>query len=135
MSNEIKIEDTERDEDMDGEIHHNPDCNTVPRDGTYECYRDGREQTLKVLFIFMVCHCGRKKSNPLPEFDHGQSITKAECIDIHLPDKGCSYERYPQYDDDDTSFRLRYPQYYDDTKFRFKCFCNCRDESVSYPGR
>lgn len=122
MSNEIEIEDTKRDKDMDGEIHHNRDCNTVRRNGTYIHDRDGREYTIKVLIIFMVCHCERKKSNPLPQFDLGQRIASGECIDNHLPDKGCYYKRYPQCDDDGTSFM-------------FKCFCHCRDEYVSLSGK
>lgn len=117
MSNQIEIEDTERDEDMDGEIHYRPDCTTVNRNGTYT---DEWNRTLNVRFIFMVCYCWTKSSNPLPIFDEGTPITRAECIDIHLPGRGCYYERYPKY-------------YDDNTKFRFKCFCYCRKEHLAHP--
>lgn len=119
MSNNIEIEDTERDEDMDGEIHDNPNCKTVDRDGTYTDYKDGRTRTLEVLFIFMDCRCKTKSSNPLFDFDKGISIARAECIDIHLPGRGCCYERYPKYGDKQ--------------KHRFKCFCYCRKEHFSHP--
>ena len=118
MSNEIKIEDIDRDVHMDEEIHDDKRCDTVERDGIYI---GGLQRTFEVLVIFMVCHCGKKSRNPLPNFDQGQWINVGESVDLHLPNKGCNYKRYPQYDGD---------RFY----ARFKCDCKCGHESLSHPG-
>jgi hypothetical protein len=122
MSNEIKIEDTVRDNHMDGEIHLDKRCEIQKRVGTYRENTGRLERTLKVLIYFMVCHCKNKKRNPLPDFDDGQCINLGESVDLHLGNKKCYYEKCTN--TDDTKFNVWY-----------KCFCNCRHPSLSHPGR
>jgi hypothetical protein len=119
MSNEIKIENTIRDYHMHEEIHNNERCHTEERDGLYIECTGRQERTLKVLVIFMVCHCGKKSRNPLLEFDRGQYIDLGESVDVHLPDKNCNYEPHSEYKDEKTAFW-------------FECRCYCRNERVSY---
>ena len=118
MSNEIKIENTVRDNHMLDEIHHHERCKTKQRNGIYTDQTGGLERTLEVLVIFMVCRCGKKSRNPFPEFLQGHSIHIGESVDVHLPDKNCNYIRHLQYEDHKQTFR-------------FECHCYCRNERVS----
>ena len=118
MSNEITIKDTERDDHMYGELHDGNSCGIEERYGNYRDNTGALERTLKVLVFFMVCRCKKKKRNPLPNFDNGQWITVGESLDFHLPNKGCNHKEYPQYNGT-----------------KFKCFCFCRHQPLSHPGR
>ena len=113
MSNELQIEEVELD-NMNGEIHSDSRCKTEKRKGIYH---ETLERSFDVLFIFMVCQCGKKSKNPLPIFDENQSISMGESVDVHLPDKGCYYISHHQADG----------------TFKFKRFCWCLP-SLSYPG-
>jgi hypothetical protein len=121
MSNEIKIEDIKRDDHMYEDTHYDKSCGIVRRNGFWRVNTGGLERTLEVLAFFMVCHCRTKSENLLPIFDAGQSVNVGVSIDVHLPNKKCSFEQYQQYDGRD---------YY-----VFKCDCKCRQPSFSYPGR
>ena len=114
MSNELRIEDIETD-NMDKEIHNNPQCHIEERDYTYQ---DSRKRTLKVCILFMVCKCNKKPTNPLIIFDKEEVIILGKCVDFHLHGRGCHYESYHQYGGN----------------FTFKRYCYCRPSS-SYQGR
>ena len=96
---------------MDGELHSDPRFHTEQREWTYQ-NRPGC--TLKLCIIFMACRCQKKSKNPLHIFDQDQLLIMGECVDPHLPNKDCYYQRFHQ--------------------AKFKCICNCRS-SLSYPGR
>ena len=93
MSNELQIENIEQD-NMDGEIHKHPQCDTESREWTYT---DGQGRTLNLCIIFMVCHCRKKSTNPLAIFEQNQSLNMGECVDPHLSGRNCSYKRYSHY--------------------------------------
>ena len=118
MSNEIKIEDTKRD-DMHNEIHYDTRCRTENRVGTYSEKAGEMERTLAVEFIFMVCYCGKKKRNPLDLFDNKYRIEMGESVDVHLPDRYCNYYRLPGY------------MHGKNVLYQFECRCFCRNERVS----
>ena len=121
MSNEIRIEDTKRDDDMYEDKHYDENCDIVKRDAIYIVKTWGLERTLEVLTFFMVCNCRTNSKNLLPKFNDGKSVEVGKSIDIHLPNKRCSYEKRLQYNG---------AEYY-----VFKCDCKCRHQSFSYPGR
>jgi hypothetical protein len=118
MSNEIKIEDIERDDHMYEEKHHDKKCHIEEHAGTYTDRAGELRRTLKVQGFVMVCNCYKQLRNPLLE---GQPIMLGESVDLHLHNKRCSYKRYPICDG-----HIWY--------YVFKCYCYCRP-SLSYPGR
>ena len=123
MSNELQIEDFERD-NMDGEIHTDKSCHIEPR--SYK-YKDASGHTRKLCIIFMVCKCGTKSSNPLLDFDLTKSLISGECVDPHLPDKGCHYTFHKLCEPSNTRKKKGVEPPPPD-KFRCKCLCYCRHE-------
>ena len=103
---------------MDGEIHKDATCCTQSRDWKY---KDRLGRKLDLCIIFMVCHCGRKEGNPFATFEQDQSLDMGECVDPHLHDKGCYYNRLPIFSTE--TGRLT---------FKFECVCYCRKESRQY---
>ena len=98
MSNEIKIEKTERDYHMYEETHYDSSCAIVEKVGTYINNTRGLVRTLEVQIFFMVCNCRKNSRNQLPRFLQGHwiNVGKGESVDPHLPNKECSYKQYHQ---------------------------------------
>ena len=115
MSIELQLENFGRD-NMDGEIHSDQSCHT---ETTIYKYTDALGNDRKLLFIFMVCNCGKKPANPHLNFDPKKLIISGDGMDTHLPDKDCNYQVYAFCEPSDPCKR----------KFRFKCFCYCRNEN------